>query len=194
MDLDPQVVALGVRLAEIGARNTATSVSTRLRTARAAKRDAELLAELEEIIAELTQDRSELLQIAQAYKEQLAGQTITTTEVEYITSQLVPKLQELLAATSTNESAEELLDAVHSIISVETLTILQLLGFNFKKAVGEPLTLLVAALISARMPSPSTANTDLQRLTIEREIAVIEIAKDEAACRRLRALSSGEEL
>ncbi|MGC6356894.1 hypothetical protein ACMXZC_03815, partial [Pasteurella multocida] len=95
--------------------------------------------ELEEIIQELISDKNELLQISQAYQQELTAQKITDTEIEYITQKLIPKLQELSIATGHNIDAVRIFSP---IISKETLTILQLLGFNFRKAIGEPLTIL----------------------------------------------------
>lgn len=170
MDVDPQLVELGARLAESAARNTAASISTRVKTARAAKQGREALVVLEETITDLSQDRNELLQIAQAYKEQLAAETISAADVEYITSQLIPRVKEFIAMASGSESidhdaAEQMLDAIGPLLSVETLTILQLLGFNFKKAIGEPLTNLIARAISTRGAPDPTAATELQRLS-----------------------------
>lgn len=193
MDLDPQVVELGVRLAESAARNTATSIATRVTTARTAKHDREALVALEEIITDLSQDRNELLQIAQAYKEQLVAQMISDEDVEYITSQLVPKLKEFVAMTSAAQAdgdaaAQAMIDVLTPLLSVETLTILQLLGFNFKRAIGEPLTNLVAAAINAKANADAATTLEVQRLGIERELAYVSLAKDEAAYARLRSL------
>jgi hypothetical protein len=43
-----------------------------------------------------------------------------------------------------------MMEIIKPLLSVETLTVLQLLGFNFKQAIGEPLTELVAGLIAAK--------------------------------------------
>jgi hypothetical protein len=195
MDLDPQLVELGVRLGESAARNTAASIATRVQTARTAKQDRAAIVALEEIITDLSQDRNELLQIAQAYKEQLIAQTISAGDVEYITTQLVPRLKEFIAVTAGAQGSEpgpaqEMIDALNPVLSVETLTILQLLGFNFKRAIGEPLTDLVARAISARTTPDPTAVTELQRLGMERELAYIELAKDQDAYARLKSLYS----
>lgn len=195
MDLDPQMVELGVRLAESAARNTAASIATRVRTARTAKHDREAAVALEEIITDLSQDRNELLQIAQAYKEELVAQTISATDVEYITSQLIPRLKEFIAMTSAAQgidpdTAQEVVDALSPLVSVETLTILQLVGFNFKKAIGEPLTELVAQAITARASPDPTAATELQRINVQRELAYVELAKDADAYGRFKSLFS----
>lgn len=195
MDLDPQLVALATRLAESAARNTAASIATRVSTAKSAKRDREALVELEEIITELSEDRSELLQIAQAFKEQLAGQMISAEDVGYITSQLVPKLKEFVELTADSqpggaEAAREMIDVLSPLLSVETVTILQLLGFSLKRAIGEPLTDLVARAIASRAPGDPAADFELQRLSAKRELAIIDLANNEDAYRRFQSLIS----
>lgn len=193
MDLDPQLLELGVRLADSAARNTAASIATRVKTGKTAKQDREAIVALEEIITDLSQDRNELLQIAQAYKEQLVGQTISEADVEYITSQLIPRLKEFTMMTAgaqgtDGDTAQEMINLLSPLLSVETLPILQLLGFNFKRAIGEPLTDLVARAISARAGPDPTAVVELQRLGVERELAYVEVARDEDAYARLKSL------
>ena len=189
MDVDPQLVELGVRLAESSVRNTASSIATRVQTAKAAKKDREALVELEEIITDLSEDRNELLRIAQAYKEQVASQTVSEQDVQYITSQLVPKLQELFELSGQqDENLDDVVNAVKALLSVETLTILQLLGFNFKVAIGEPLTDLVARTIRSRVVADQQMALEIQRLNTEREIAFIELARDPEALDRFRSL------
>ena len=43
------------------------------------------------------------------------------------------------------------LEQIKSLLSVETLTIMQLLGFNYKRAIGEPLTLLLQKTIESKI-------------------------------------------
>lgn len=191
-DIDPQVVELSLRLAEAAARNTATSVSSRIMAAKTAKKDQQAIAELEEIVSELIDDRSELLQIAQAYKEEVASQRLSQDDVEYITQKFMPKLTELVEMTSADDGddARQLSDALTPLLSVETMTILQLVGFNFRRALGEPLTALVASAIESRTRG-SEATPELQLLNARREIALIELALDEDAYRRFTMMIGG---
>lgn len=189
MDVDPQLVEIGVRLADSSVRNTASSIATRVQTAKAAKKDRDALVELEEIIADLSEDRSELLRIAQSYKEQVVSQTDSEHDVQYITSELVPKLTQLFKLSGQQDSdLEGMVSAVEALLSVETLTILQLLGFSFRNAVGEPLTELVSRMIRARFIADQQTNLEIQRLNTEREIALIKLAQDPDAWDRFRSM------
>ena len=140
--MEQQLIDLGVRLSEALLKNTASAISTKIKAIKSKKEDKETINELEEIIQELISDKNELLQISQAYQQELMAQKITDKEIEYITKELIPKLQELVRATGGN-NVDEMVRILSPLISKETLTILQLLGFNFRKAIGEPLTMLL---------------------------------------------------
>lgn len=75
------------------------------------------------------------------------AQRLSEADVKYMTYNLLPLLRHIGA--SQGGDAEELLGTLGPLLSAQTVTILQLLGFNFQKAIGEPLTNLVAAWISS---------------------------------------------
>jgi hypothetical protein len=105
----------------------------------------------EEIIQDLQADRSELIGISQACKDELVAQQLSDSDLKYIIENVVPTLRrtaEQAIADAKDDTAEkvttQMRDALKSLepmLSIHTLTILQLLGFNFKRASGEPLTL-----------------------------------------------------
>lgn len=55
--MDPQLVDLGVKLTEALAKNTASTIFTKIRAIKAAKDDKATISELEEIIQELISDK-----------------------------------------------------------------------------------------------------------------------------------------
>lgn len=153
MDIEKQLITLGLKLGEIAARNTAATIATKINTAKTKKKNEEVVQELEEIISALISDRNELVQIAQSYKQELVAQQISNEDIEYITTKFIPVLQGLLKQTSSdNATIQKTLDALAPLLSIETLTVLQLLGFNYKKAIGEPLTLLMRQTIISNLP------------------------------------------
>lgn len=163
--MEQQLVELGIKLSEALARNTASAIFTKVKAIKAKKDDKETINELEEIIQELISDKNELLQISQAYQQELTAQKITDTEIDYITQKLIPKLQELSSATGHN--IDDVVRIFSPIISKETLTILQLLGFNFRKAIGEPLTILLEKLILSKLPLEPKIQAEIQLETIK---------------------------
>lgn len=183
--MEPQLINLGIRLSEALVRNTASAISTKVKALKSKKDDKETINELEEIIQELISDKNELLQISQAYQQELVTQKITDTEIDYITQKLIPTLQKLANATGQSQNINSMVDVLSPLISKETLTILQLLGFNFRKAIGEPLTVLLQKLILSKQP------LDSERIQTQLNIQLetLKIAKDPAAIRRLENLS-----
>ena len=154
MDNNEVIVKLDSNLIEISARNTATYIADKIKTSKAKKNDKETINELEEIIQNLLNDKIEIQRIAQAYEQELTSQKITEKDIEYITNNLLPVFSKFIPQDKVND-----LEQIKSLLSVETLTIMQLLGFNYKRAIGEPLTLLLQKTIESRIPVDSTINS-----------------------------------
>lgn len=194
MDFDPQMAELGVRLGEATVRNAASVVVDRIGKTKAKRRDQDTINELEEIVNSLLADKSELIQIARAYEQEFVAQTISQADIEYITTRLIPILKEFLEQSATGQGqslqqVQEMIDLLTPILSIETITILQLAGFNFKRAIGEPLTMLVSRLITSRVQT----DQEIQRLAAQKEIAYLQVAGDEDAYNRLMRILGREQ-
>lgn len=74
-----------------------------------------------------------------------------------------------------------MIDLIQPLLSVETVTVLQLLGFNFRKAIGEPLTEFVAKLILSKAQVDPLLPLEIQRLSLA-------IAQDAEAYTRLASM------
>lgn len=191
--MDPYIQNLAVQLAETAARNTASTIIDRLSAARTRKKQEESIAELESIIYDLIDDKAELSRIAQAFEETLVAQRISETEISYITETVVPLVEKLINSTneqgSVNEDEQQqhqqILDVVKELLSVETITVLQVLGFNFKRAIGEPLTDLLARMIRANSPLAPEDDVQFNKLRLRHEIALAKTARDAEAWGRL---------
>lgn len=149
--LDPEITAVLARLSEVVARNTVGAVQTRVTTAKATKQHEHTVNELTEIINQLVEDRVELVGIATTLREQLLAQRITNEEITYITDKLIPTVEDIARLSDDANTAS--IEAVKKLVSVEMLTVLQLVGFNFKAAIGEPLTQVVEGLILQLAPN-----------------------------------------
>ena len=192
--MDQSLQDLVIRLTESAVRNTASVINNRI-TAIKTKRDAaEQVAELEQIVNELIGEKTELVRIAQAFADELVAQRISDSEVQYITENLVPVLKTLAASGATDggnatNSSAETIDLFEPLLSAEMVTVLQLLGFNFRKAIGEPLTDLTARAILRLAPAAGDSAAELKTLELRREIAFYEVAKDADAFARMRTLT-----
>lgn len=109
--MEPELQALSIQLANVAVRNTAGAVADRISAARAKRKDTETLAELEEIVNNLISDKAELVRIAQAYEQELVAQQISSSDIEYITSNVVPVLTQLIQSVEGGEdgTAQEMI-------------------------------------------------------------------------------------
>lgn len=179
---------LGVKLTESAVRNTAGAISDKISSIKAKRDDKQTIRELEDIVNNLLDDKSELVRIAQAYEQELVSQKISDEDITYITDTLVPLIEKFISGVEDEAERaknQAYLDTIKSVISKEMITVMQLVGFNFKQAVGEPLTLLIRRLIESKMP---INDAELKRLNVINSNLSIEIAKDEAATNRLMKL------
>jgi hypothetical protein len=83
---------------------------------------------------------------------------------------------------------ERSLDVLAPFLSVETLTILQLVGFNFKRALGEPLTMLLQKFITSKVPADPQTLQEFNRSVMTLTTDLAKVAQDPDATGRLLEL------
>jgi hypothetical protein len=189
--VEPQIANLGIKLGEAALRNTVGAVSDKVKLVKARKNDKEIINELEEIINSLIADKNELVRIGEAYGQELVAQQISQDNIEYITESFIPRLKELVDLTTSDNTAaniEKFVDALKPLLSVEMLTVLQLVGFNFKRAIGEPLTLLLQKTITSKVPADPQSEFEYKKLVVAFNIEVAKIAQDQDASDRWEQL------
>ncbi len=186
MDLSPEMQQLALNLTAAAARNSAQLVTDKVKSLRAGKRTDETIAGLEQIISELIDDKAELTRIAQSYQSELVAQRLTPGDVTYIADTVLPILEKLAEAQGglKGQAFKKSVDDLRPLLSAETATVLQLLGFNFRRAVGEPLTTLAEQAILARV----NRSEDLKLAELRREQLYLQVALDEEAFGRLTQL------
>jgi len=188
MDMSPEVLQAGVNLAESMTRNSGTMIWNKIRAVRESGRHEESIAALEEIINDLLADKQELVSIAKSYQSELVSQQLTAGDVQYIVGTLFPLVKQIVEASSDgNTKRLEQLEAMKPFLSVETVNVLQLLGFNFRKAIGEPLTALCEGLILAQVDR----SREIQLEQLKNQQALVSLALDEAAYNRFVTLMGG---
>ncbi|MEG0763040.1 MAG: hypothetical protein RR424_04370 [Oscillospiraceae bacterium] len=85
--------------------------------------------------------------MAQAYKEELDKVVISDSDIEHL-HKTVSMVLEIIKAMSPQNQSIDSIGQLKDLISVDVLKTMQLLGFNYKAAIGEPLTNLCADAIS----------------------------------------------
>lgn len=193
MSPENQMLAdLGVKLAESTVRNTAGAVIDKVSWVKAKRDDKQTIRELEDIINNLLDDKSELVRIAQAYEQELVSQKISDDDIMYITDALVPLIEKFIEKIEDEDEkakSQGYLDIIKSVVSKEMITVMQLIGFNFKRALGEPLTILIQRMIEVKTP---INDLELKRLNVINSNLSIEVSKDAEATARLIKLLGRE--
>lgn len=153
--MDPIVTTASAQILEIAARTTVDSVTARVRRARADHDRDATIEQMDEIINDLQRDRADLVRLAQGLEEQFVSQRLTPTEIGFISEQIIPVFEDF-----ADEDASEAIEAVKKLLSVELLTIMQTIGFNYRQALGEPLTEIVRSQLLARLSAPAASASD----------------------------------
>ena len=154
------LVDMGVSLTELAVKGTVSAVSKKIRAAKEIKEVEKLRSTYDEIVNEILLEREEAVRIAQAYKSELERIVISDEDIEHLHNtvarllEIIKAFQLVNALSKNNDEMERVKKQVESyeqikeLISVDTLKTMQLLGFNYKAAIGEPLTQICANAIS----------------------------------------------
>lgn len=154
------LVDMGVSLTELAVKGTVSAVSKKIRAAKEIKEVEKLRSTYDEIINEILLEREEAVRIAQAYKSELERIVISDEDIEHLhntVARLLEIIKTIQLVSATAKGAEEVekvkkqvesYEQIKALISVDTLKTMQLLGFNYKAAIGEPLTHICANAIS----------------------------------------------
>lgn len=189
VDVNEQVATLAASLATSMARNTASAVFDRIKARKTAGNTDATIAELEQIVNELVEDKAQIARVAQGYQAELVSQRLTPGDVEYITSSVLPLIKRFSSASE--QDAEQLANTmavIEPLLSIETVNVLQLLGFNFREAIGEPLTRLMASLIESRTPESAAITASLHKAALDHQAAMVFLARDPEAFERYKRL------
>lgn len=156
-----ELVALGTSLAELAVKGTATAVSTKVKSIKDEKNSDKLRNTYDEIISELLSERDEAIRIAQSYKSELEKVVISDEDILHLhntVSHLLEIFKTIQLAGAMLKGEDEIqkvnaqvesYEQIKALISVDTLKTMQLLGFNYKAAIREPLTEICANAISS---------------------------------------------
>lgn len=158
--MDPVLTPIIAELAVIAARNSVGAIRDRIRAAQAAQNAEEVILAQSEIINELIADKNDLVRLGEGLREQFVAQQISGDQLTWLTSKIVPLLEkwtlEAAADEEARKKAEKGFETIRELLDPELLELAQVLGFNYKYAIGEALSELThQAIVGARKPSPS---------------------------------------
>lgn len=139
------LVEIGTRLTELAVRGTVSAVSKRIKALRLEK-DIEMIRnKYDEIVNELLAEREEAIRIAQFYKSELERYQISDEDIEHL-HRTISNVLDILREFGP-EAPIDAFERLKELVNVDTLKTMQLLGFNYKAAIGEPLTQVCAQAI-----------------------------------------------
>lgn len=147
MLLDSAIQTLFEEASRLMITNGVATIRTRIDTARS-KRDADARAqELEEIISQLIDDRTTMWQLNQMFWEDLQAKRLEKEDLEFAVNTLIPLIEDIASIDDPDT-----VDKIKSLLTLDMLNLLQVIGFNYREALGEPLTKLVRSHIERAIP------------------------------------------
>lgn len=182
-----ELLGLGVALTELAVKGTATAISSKIKTVKEEKNVDKVRATYDEIINELLSEREEAVRIAQSYKSELEKVVISDEDIQHLHN-TVTRILELVKKSQGNGDVNNQIQAyeqIKELISVDTLKTMQLLGFNYKAAIGEPLTLMLRNFILSKVADPDELSLFQKIVTPE----MVGILKNETAYCNFRQIT-----
>ena len=195
-----ELLGLGVTLTEMAVKGTATKVSNKIRAIKEEKNVEKIRNTYDEIVNELLNEREEAVRIAQAYKAELEKVVISDDDIQHLHNtvsrilEIIKESQIASVKSMGDEAVENVKKQVESyeqikeLISVDTLKTMQLLGFNYKAAIGEPLTLMLKNFILSKVAEPDSLIALQKIVTPE----MVEILNDATAYENFKQITGIE--
>lgn len=119
------------QLALLAAKGTAATISNRYLSIRQKKQHEEICNSYEELINELVAERAQAIALAQAYEDELKRFEITEEDIEHLHATVTNVLD--ILNTISPDTDTQAFEQIKTLISVDTLKAIQLLGFNYKE-------------------------------------------------------------
>lgn len=138
------VAELGVSLTTLAAKGTATAITTKVKALKEEKSVEAVRSAYDELVNQLLEERSDAIMIAQAYKAELDRVQISDEDIASLDATVGRVLEVISKMVPGDEAARQAqmatMQQLRELINADTLRTMQLLGFNYKAAIGTPLT------------------------------------------------------
>lgn len=170
---------LGLKLSELALKNTASFVLDKIKTVNVTNDFEKSKATYEEIINGLLEEREEAIRIAQAYRNELEKIEISDKDIEHL-HETISRILTTLKTIQTIQSNQadnicskeqsaalerqfQFFEQIKEFVSIDTLKTMQLIGFNYKTAIGEPLTQVTKEFLLSKL-SVNQENIAFQKM------------------------------
>lgn len=154
--MEEQLITLGISLSEVISRNTISFVGNKMQLAKEKKDLESQSLAYTEIINNLLQDKEELTLIAREYKQSYEQVTIRDEDIEYLHNTLKKAIEVLNTFSPQKTETQDTMNTVIELLNKDTLKTMQLLGFNYKEAIGQPLTEVCSNAIKSKLQFKKT--------------------------------------
>ena len=144
---------LAKNLSLLSTKGTVTATEAKIKAIRVEKDIDKLKNQYDEIINELIEERAEAIRIAQVYKNEIERYVISDSDIEHLHN-TVELVLDIIKDMSPDKDVA-VYQQLKELICVDVLKAIQLLGFNYKEAIGEPLTQICANAILSKTQKPS---------------------------------------
>ncbi|WP_304677360.1 hypothetical protein [uncultured Lactobacillus sp.] len=190
------ILELATQLASLTAKGTVSGIQTKIASMKNESNIENLKNDYNELIDQLISERAEAIRIARSYKDELEKVEISDDDITHLHN-TIEKILDILKETIVveNDDNREVMkqisafEQIKNLISVDTLKTMQLLGFNFKIAIGEPLTNMLKNFINSK--SPASNQYEIFDKFIMPEM--VEILKNETAYNNLKNMMIGDD-
>lgn len=136
---------LAKSLSLLSTKGTVTATEAKIKAIQVEKDIEKIRNQYDEIINELIAERAEAIRIAQVYKNEMERYVISDSDIEHLHNTVELVLDIIKEMSPDTDVA--MYQQLKELICVDVLKAIQLLGFNYKEAIGEPLTQLCANAI-----------------------------------------------
>ena len=154
-DMNPNIaealVRVGIELTTLTLKGTTTLVNSKIQSLKEERNADKLRNTYDEIVNELLSEREQAIRIAQAYKEEYEKVHIDDKDIEYLHNTLKQVISLLPSFTGLDSEQEKSMKQLVALLNKDTLKTMQLLGFNYKEAIGEPLTEVCSNAIRGKL-------------------------------------------
>lgn len=192
------IAGLATQLAALIGNETVTAVNSKIAAMKTEKDIGKVKQNYENILNGLLNERAEALRIAQAYRDELEKVEISDEDIEHLhntVERLIEIIKNFLIKQNNGEDNQEIQEQISSfeqikeLISVDTLKTMQLLGFNYKQAIGDPLTMILRNFILSKVPTSDNTEVIHKMITPE----MVEILKNKSAYDNFKELIGNPE-
>lgn len=140
---------LSKSLSVLSTKGTVSATEAKIKALRVEQDIEKIKNQYDEIVNELISERAEAIRIAQVYKNEVERYEISDMDIEHLHN-TVGLVLDIIKEMSP-ETEIEIYKQLKDLICIDVLKAVQLLGFNYKEAIGAPLTQICANAILNKM-------------------------------------------